>query len=309
MSVSDGDELEVYGESSGRPLLNADFNLRSVSAERALRLAVSDLRLGEGASAGFVAAGDPLEAAAPAELEPRAAAEMFPAPLSDRGDFDFSTDLRGLAVALESACPRLGWRANLLPVERRKSDSRLLWAPTAALVVLLCLLGLGFLVRPWIQNAAYAAELERRAAELETVAAAADADRAATAEVARKIEVLERLRARTRADLRTLSELSLLTPDTAWLSELRVVDDGDPARGAGRLGGAAAGRAQPSRDAREGGFLAVSDQRRRGREVPDHGGAAARRRSRLRRRRKRRPPMRARTPRRLPRRRRKPRER
>ncbi len=226
VALRDGDDLEVYGESAGRPLLNVDFNLRSVPAERALQLALSDLRLSEHEDALFVAAGEPLEAELPAGVDSRAAAEVFPAPLGAGDDFDFSRDLSGLAGALESACPRLGWRANLLPPERRKSDSRLLWAPTAALVLLLLLLGAGFIVRPWIQNAGYAAALERRTAELETIAAASDANSEATAEVARKIEILEDLQARARQDLQVVSELSLLVPDTAWLSQLAVLDSG-----------------------------------------------------------------------------------
>ncbi len=226
VALRDGTDLEVYGESAGRPLLSLDFNLRSVPADRALQLALSDLRLSEDETAQFVSAGDDLDATTPAGVQAHAAAEVFPTPLDAGDSFDFSRDLSGLAAALESACPRLGWRANLLPEARRKTDSRLLWAPTAALLLLLCLLGVGFLVRPWIQNGKYAAALEQQAAELEKVAATSDANREQTSAVVRKIQVLEDLRSRTRRDLKVLSELSAVVPDTAWMSQVTVTDNG-----------------------------------------------------------------------------------
>ena len=56
----EGAELEVYGESTGRPVLNVEFNLGAVPADRALQLAEADLRLERGESAALILTGEPM---------------------------------------------------------------------------------------------------------------------------------------------------------------------------------------------------------------------------------------------------------
>ena len=231
-----GETVEIYGESDQRPLLSVEFNLRSVTAERAVQLATADLRLADDEAATFAAAGatstDTDEQAElfapPAPFDAKSVAELFPEPQSDSDSeaFDLKQDLSALAAALESACPGLGLRANLLPSERRKSDSRLLWLPTAALFALLVLLGIGFLVRPMLQDSAYASTLESRISGLEAVVASADGDREATAQIRAKLSVLERLDQRTETDLRIISEISDLLPLEASLNSLEINDAG-----------------------------------------------------------------------------------
>lgn len=228
------DTVEIYGESEQRPLLSVEFNLRTVPAQRAVQLATADLRLADDEGATFVAAGsiscgedEEAERFEPlAAFEVKSAAELFPEPLADSATFDLKHGLSALATALESACPGLGLQANLLPAERRQSDSRLLWLPTTALVALLVLLGIGFLVRPLLQDGAYAATLESRIDSLEAVAANADGDRASTAQVRAKLSVLERLERRTETDLRIVSEISDLLPIEASLTSLEISDEG-----------------------------------------------------------------------------------
>ena len=224
----EGDLMEIYGESAGRPLLSAEMNLRTVDPVRALELAAADLRLEEGQTASLVVTGEPSDEPQPElrALDWKSVEELFPAPLGTPGDFDARRDLTAYAAALESACPRLGWRANLLPEERRKSDSRWRYAPTAALAAMLALLAAGFVLRPVIQDREYSAALQQRIDELETVVAETEAAQDEAERVRAKLAILGALSQRTQTDLRILSEVSEKLPDTAWLTTLEVDDSG-----------------------------------------------------------------------------------
>ena len=119
VAVRDGEGLEVYGESEGRPLLSADFNLRGVSPDRALQLSLADLRPAPDETVAFTRAGDDLESETPAELDSRSPAELFPTPLGEirscpraRQDVPSSDSLRrrvrGLTPASSAACSWVG---------------------------------------------------------------------------------------------------------------------------------------------------------------------------------------------------------
>lgn len=222
----DGEELDVYGESAGRPALNIVFNLGAVSPDRAVQLAEADLRLERGESAALVLTGEPLAVESTEAFELTSPAEMFPVPLVAPADFDLAADIQSLSTAIESACPKLGWGANLLPLERRQTDSRLLWVPTAILAGLLVLLGAGFLLRPMIQNRAYAASIEEQLAALEEMVTSTETNRSETADVRERVAVLEGLSGRTSRDLRIISEASSLLPASAWLQLMTIDDDG-----------------------------------------------------------------------------------
>ncbi len=228
-------KMEFFGESPSRPAFSAEFDMNGMPAARMLQLAGAELRLGEGETAPLIACGgDSQEDDACAALgesqaagfEVRAVSELLPSPLAAPSDFDIRRDGAALAVALESACPRLGWRANLLPPTRRKSSSRWMYAPTAVLAVALLLLGLAFAVRPLLQNRGYSARLAAETTQLNKLAMQVDQTKAKSDEATRKAELLRSLAQRTQADLRILSELSLLIPDTVWLTSLDLSDQG-----------------------------------------------------------------------------------
>jgi len=229
-----GDVLETYGESAGRPLLSAEMNLRTASPGLALGRALADLRLETEALPLLVLAGDPPpdtdretgRASDWAGRQTNAAAELLPEPIESPEGFDLSSWLVAFSTAVEGACPRLGLRANLLPEDRRQSDSRWLWAPTAALAALLGILAVGYAVRPIIQDRIYAAELQTRIDRLDAVNAEAEQARGRTEEILRKSETLEGLATRAEQDLRILRELSEVTPNSAWLSVLQIDDEG-----------------------------------------------------------------------------------
>ncbi len=227
------DLLELYGEAPGREAWTSEFDLATVSADHAMQLAYSDLRLTPAARVALVVSGAVEALPEFPGFERKSAEALFPAPLESPQEFDLSRDLWAMAVALESACPYLGWRANLLPVERRESNSRLMYVPTAVLLGLLCLLGLAFAARPLIQNSAYASRLEAETHRLNRIVFEVEKNRKQTGNAREKLEQLQRLRARTEIDMRIMSELSDRIPDTVWLDNLEVDDSGIQIQGMG----------------------------------------------------------------------------
>jgi hypothetical protein len=196
--------LEFFGESPSRPAFSAEFDLSSMPAARVLQLAGAELRLREGEITPLITCGrgeseegDACAAALgdsqAAGFEMRPVSEFLPSPLAAPGDFDMGRDGAATAVALESACPRLGWRANLLPRSRRKSSSRWLYAPTAALVAAVLLLGLAFALRPVIQNRNYTQRLASETAQLSRLAMQVNQTKAKSDEATRKADLLRSL--------------------------------------------------------------------------------------------------------------------
>ena len=226
--------IEIYGEGKNRPLFSGAFE--SQSPERVLRLAGADLRLQESEPASVVFCGadggevdsDPLPLARDLgdAFSLCSAAELLPSPAAAVPQFDEGRDAAALAVALESACPRLGWRANLLPSARRKRNSHWMYAPTAVLVAALILLLFAYPLRRVMQDRGYLRTLEAETARLEQDVKRAAAAKSQRRETAARIEVLKSLRGRSEADLRIVSELSQQLPDTAWLSHLEIRDQG-----------------------------------------------------------------------------------
>jgi len=237
------DSLEIYGEGTERPLFSARFDLESIPAGRALQLAGADLRLQEAEPASIVLAGGsesdeeeghdsgPLEVGGP--FEPRSVEEILPSLVSPEGAFDLKRNAAALAVGLEAACPRLGWRANLLPLERRKKNVRWMYLPTGVLAGALVLLCLAFLLRPLMQDSDYVNAVQAEVAKLDQVVAQVEQSLAETLRNKARLAVLVSLRRRTEADLNIVKELSNLLPDTVWLTRLEVNDQGVQMQGEG----------------------------------------------------------------------------
>lgn len=250
-----GETLSVYGESEQRALASAQFDLGVVDGVRAVRLTGSELRLQPERPAALLLCGDlpwangrdggeraaaeseegegadPKAPAAPVHdfgdlFEPRPPEEVLPAPLAQPPDFDLRRDAAAMAVALEAACPGLGWKANLLPADRRRSNSRWMFAPTAVLLAALTLLLVGLLVRPVIQDASYVGAMQKEIERLNQIVGQVNAARQETAGLRSRLTVLRQLELRTERDLRILSELSRIVPETAWVSDLEINDAG-----------------------------------------------------------------------------------
>jgi len=260
-----GEMLSVYGESEQRPLASAQFDLGTVDGVRAVRLTGADLRLQPEHPAALLLCGDLPRANGTAEadvrmeeaeseetdagaategeqavpdahatsvhdfgelFEPRSPEELLPAPLVQPSDFDLRRDAAAMAVALEAACPAVGWKANLLPLNRRRANSRWMFAPTAVLLAALALLFVGLLVRPVVQDSRYVAAMQKEIGRLSQVVGQVNSARQETADLQGRLAVLRQLELRTERDLRILSELSRIIPTTAWVSDIEINDGG-----------------------------------------------------------------------------------
>ena len=238
---------------------------------RALQLAGSDLRLEGDESAGLAVCGERFNTGeaeggdesgglehfaleTEGSFEQRSIAEILPSPISAPPDFEVRRDAAGLAVALEAACPRMGWRANLLPAERRRASSRWMYAPTIVLGSLLFLILLGFLLRGTIQDSAYIEALQAEQVRLAGSVEKAQNNRDSIAEARRRIGTLQSLAKRTELDMRVLAELSELVPDTAWLTELTLDDKGVEITGEAESAAPLLGRLNDARYLTEAAF-------------------------------------------------------
>ena len=242
------DSLEIYGEGRARPLFSAQFDLGSIPAARALQLAGADLRLEDAEPASIVLIGGGTAGGSESEdeqdlesgpievdgsLVARSVDEILPVPESPGGAYDIRRNAAALAVGLEAACPRLGWRANLLPPERRKKSARWMYLPAGVFAGALVLLGLAFLLRPFMQDRDYVDAVQAEVAKLDKVVAQVEQSLAETQQNKARLAVLESSRRRTEVDLSILRELSNLLPDTVWLTRLEVNDEGVQIQGQG----------------------------------------------------------------------------
>lgn len=184
-----GNTVEIYGESPSKPLFSAAFELEP---DRAMALAAAELRF----------------EAAPAAQELRELLNVDP-PLP-------------FAAALSSACPRHCLPLNLLPAEQRQTSSPMIWVPTTALAVLVLLAAGATTALPGFENRRYLGDLAKEIARVQpavTQAAAVDRE----IELTRKRTILlDSFRARSKADMDVLAEMTRLLAPPVWLSSLEL---------------------------------------------------------------------------------------
>ena len=184
-----GNTVEIYGESPSKPLFSAAFELEP---ERAMALAAAELRF----------------EAAPVVRELHELLSVNP-PLP-------------YAAALSSACPRHCLPLNLLPAEQRQTSSPMIWVPTTALAVLVLLAAGATTALPGFENRRYLGDLASEIAKVQpSVAKAAAVDR--EIELTRKRTILlDSFRARSKADMDVLAEMTKLLAPPVWLSSLEL---------------------------------------------------------------------------------------
>ncbi len=222
---TEGWHLELYGESETSPAWSAALDLRGVTLDEALRLALEDLLLPGQEAARLALAGDTPPLERPAGFVARHVGEILPVPVRSPDEFDLARDATAFGAAVEAARPSLGLSLNLLPPALRRSNAARPYAPTLALAAtLIALAGASLLTRS-IQDHRYAERLAQETARLE--AAAGLETPAATTEAAlrERLEWLLNREERTRSDLAALREISQLLPVSAWLTTLKL-DDG-----------------------------------------------------------------------------------
>ena len=179
--------VELYGESAARPIFSSVFD---VPLERAAAMAGAELR-----------------------LDDRTPVHSFDALLAIKPAL-------ASCAAMLSACPGLSLDANLLPVEQRHAGSKLTWIPAAALSVAVLLLAGALAAFPRYQQQRYQEILDAEIAKVTPAANRAVALDREIERASRNTLALDDLRARAKADMDVLGELTKLLPPPTWLNSL-----------------------------------------------------------------------------------------
>jgi hypothetical protein len=181
--------VEIYGESPSKAVFSASFQLEP---ERAAALAAAELRF-----------------------------ESMP-PLRNLAELLGADPALPYAAALTSACPRHCLPLNLLPAEQRQTSSPMIWVPSTALGALVLLAAAATTALPSFENRRYVGELAGEIAKVQPgVAQAAALDREIDLTRKRTI-LLDSFRARSKADMDVLAEMTQLLAPPAWLTALEL---------------------------------------------------------------------------------------
>jgi hypothetical protein len=181
--------VEIYGESPSKAVFSASFQLEP---ERAAALAAAELRF-----------------------------ESMP-PLRNLAELLGADPALPYAAALTSACPRHCLPLNLLPAEQRQTSSPMIWVPSTALGALVLLAAAATTALPSFENRRYVGELAGEIAKVQPgVAQAAALDREIDLTRKRTI-LLDSFRARSKADMDVLAEMTRLLAPPIWLSSFEL---------------------------------------------------------------------------------------
>ncbi|HEY2015269.1 MAG TPA: hypothetical protein VGH38_17285 [Bryobacteraceae bacterium] len=203
LSRSATGRVEVYGESTSRPVFSAEFDL---PPQRAAVLALSELRL-------------------PPETAPLQLEEVLPKPDVNPVNNDLSRNALPYATALAGACPRLAPSANVLPVGHRRLSSRKALIPTLVLATVALLAAIGMAAYSAWADRQYLKKLNTEILRLEPQAMrSATLDRQIDQARARA-QLLDQFRQQTRIDLDALNELTKLLEPPAWSNSISLTRD------------------------------------------------------------------------------------
>lgn len=195
--------VEVYGESPARPVFSAEF---AMPPERAVGLALAELRL-------------------PPETAPVRIEDILPKPAVNPVENDLSRNALPYATALAGACPRLAPSANVLPADRRRSNSRAALIPTLVLAAIVLLAAGSVIGWQTYAERKYLRELNAEIAKLEPLARRADTLDRQIAKARAQAELLDHFRSQTRDDLDALNELTKIIAPPAWTNSIDLTRD------------------------------------------------------------------------------------
>jgi hypothetical protein len=198
-------ELEVYGESPARQVFSARLEQAS-APERALTLAIAELRL-------------------PQETEATTLRDALPKPVAAPADYDLSRATLAYTAALAGAglAPRLA--VNLLPPAERQYTSRLRFVPSAALAILALILAGAALAYPKYADHRYLDLLRARIRQVEPRARLAVSLDKEISMTRNRAQTLDNFRLRTKQDLDQLAELTKTLAPPTWLNGLQLTRD------------------------------------------------------------------------------------
>ena len=189
--------VEVYGESSSKPVFSAEFEM---APARAVPLARAELRITSGDA-------KPLASILP---EPKNVAAVPPL---------------AYAVALAAIG---NWRtpyANLLPPESRIVHSRARWIPTLALGLALLCVAIALGVYQQLREQKYLDTLASEISKVQPRAVRAEAIDKRAEQHRQRTKLIDDYKKRTQNDIDVLAELSRLLPPPVWLQSIEITRD------------------------------------------------------------------------------------
>jgi Tfp pilus assembly protein PilN len=197
--LGDG-QFEAYGEGPANSAFSNVFDAPSEPiARRLIGLALAELRL-------------------PPETEPLSFERALPVPVEIDAEIPLADFAVAYAAALHSAVIRNGLNINLLPPEKRKKDSKLIYIPTAVLGTVLVALCLMLVFYDKIEEQRYLLSMQDEMAKVRPDAVKADNldQQAANARV--RIDLLDKYRQRAPQDLDVLNELTRVLAPPVWVN-------------------------------------------------------------------------------------------
>lgn len=199
-----GSELEAYGESSANTAFSNLFDTPTEAvADRMVALALAELRL-------------------PAETELKSFERALPPPSEISADVPLDAFAIPYAAALHSAVNRNGLDINLLPADKRKKDSKLVYIPTVLLGLILSGLLLAIIFYDKIEERRYMASIQEEVLAVRPDAIKADEFDKAAVNARARIDLLDKYRRRAPQDLDVLNELTRILAPPVWVNSMDV---------------------------------------------------------------------------------------
>lgn len=197
-------ELEAYGESPAYPAFSSSFDTpNDAIAQRAISLALAELRL------------------AP-DTQIVRFEHAVPPPVSAPPDLAINQFAVAWAAAIAAAVPRNALPLNLLPSDKRRESSKLVYVPTAVLAGILAALCGTLLAFPKYSDKRYADELQAQIVKVRPGAQRADESERLAASAQKRIELIDQYKTRAIKDLDVLNEMTRLLPAPAWAQGMDV---------------------------------------------------------------------------------------
>jgi Tfp pilus assembly protein PilN len=202
--MSRENRVEIYGESDAHPLFTNAFDAPAEAfAARAVAMALSELRL-------------------PPETEVQTYERILTPPRSIDATIPLGDYALAYAAAIASAVPRRAGRLNLLPLDQRRENSKLVYIPTAVLATIAIVLALANLFYSQIEERRYESILEDEVKKLAPASKQADLLDQTAISARRRIQLIDQYKRQSQSDLDSLNELTRIVAPPAWVATLEM---------------------------------------------------------------------------------------
>ena len=202
--MSREDRVEIYGESDAHPMFTNAFEAPAESfAARAVSMALAELRL-------------------PPETDVQTYERILPPPRTIDATIPLADYALSYAAAIVAALPRRDGRLNLLPLDQRRENSKLVYIPTAILAGIALALGLANVFYTQIEEQRYQSILQDEVKKLAPASKQADTLDQQALNARKRIQLIDQYKRQTQADLEALNELTRIVAPPAWVQTLEM---------------------------------------------------------------------------------------